>query len=88
MSGLLIVDDDRTIVRIFERCFEASNIAVYAAASGAEGLKLPERCCPTLSFWTWSCRTKADCQFTMKSAGFVPKYRSFSLRPPDPATRP
>jgi DNA-binding NtrC family response regulator len=40
MSGLLVVDDDRTIVRIFQRCFEASNIAVYAAASGAEALKV------------------------------------------------
>ena len=40
MSGLLVVDDDRTIVRIFQRCFEESNIAVYAAASGAEALKV------------------------------------------------
>ncbi len=40
MSGLLVVDDDRTIVRIFQRCFEESNIAVYAAASGAEALQV------------------------------------------------
>ncbi len=40
MSGLLVVDDDRTIVRIFQRCFEASNIAVYSAASGAEALQV------------------------------------------------
>lgn len=61
MSGLLVVDDDRTIVRIFQRRFEESNIAVYAAASGAERCRSSARCSPTLSFSTWFCPTKADC---------------------------
>jgi two-component system nitrogen regulation response regulator GlnG len=38
MAGLLVVDDDRSIVRIFQRCFEGSRITMRSAASGAEAL--------------------------------------------------
>ena len=39
MSTLLIVDDDRSIIRVFQRCFENSDIAVVSATSGAEAVK-------------------------------------------------
>ncbi|MGO8753460.1 MAG: sigma-54-dependent transcriptional regulator [Thermoguttaceae bacterium] len=39
MSTLLVVDDDRSIIRVFQRCFEQTDIAVISAASGAEALK-------------------------------------------------
>ena len=38
MPALLIVDDDRSITRIFQRCFENSHITVLSAASGAEAV--------------------------------------------------
>jgi two-component system nitrogen regulation response regulator GlnG len=40
MPALLIVDDDRSIIRIFQRCFEQSDITVCSAASGAEATKV------------------------------------------------
>jgi len=40
MPSLLIVDDDRSITRIFQRCFENSDITVFSAASGAEAVKI------------------------------------------------
>jgi two-component system nitrogen regulation response regulator GlnG len=40
MADLLVVDDDRTIVRIFQRCFDGSEISVHSAASGSEALKV------------------------------------------------
>ena len=40
MSSLLVVDDDRSICRIFQRCFEHSEVIVHAAASGAEAIKV------------------------------------------------
>ncbi len=46
MPGLLIVDDDRSIVRIFQRCFEGSSIAVSAAMSGAEAVSLTRQLQP------------------------------------------
>ncbi|MGA2256133.1 MAG: sigma-54 dependent transcriptional regulator [Thermoguttaceae bacterium] len=39
MPSLLIVDDDRSITRIFQRCFEHTDITVVSAASGAEAVK-------------------------------------------------
>jgi len=39
MPALLIVDDDRSIIRIFQRCFEHSDITVLSATSGAEAVK-------------------------------------------------
>jgi len=39
MPSLLIVDDDRSIIRIFQRCFEDSNTTVFSAASGTEAVK-------------------------------------------------
>ncbi len=40
MSSLLIVDDDRSVIRIFQRCFEHSEVEVHSAASGAEAVKI------------------------------------------------
>ena len=40
MPSLLIVDDDRSIIRIFQRCFENSDITVLSAVSGAEALRV------------------------------------------------
>ena len=40
MPSLLIVDDDRSIIRIFQRCFEHSDVEVHPAASGAEAVKV------------------------------------------------
>jgi DNA-binding NtrC family response regulator len=39
MPTLLVVDDDRSIIRIFQRCFEQSNVTVLSAMSGAEAVK-------------------------------------------------
>ena len=39
MPSILIVDDDRSIIRIFERCFENTDVAVHAAASLSEAAK-------------------------------------------------
>jgi two-component system nitrogen regulation response regulator GlnG len=39
MPSLLIVDDDRSITRIFQRCFENSDVTVISAASGAEAVE-------------------------------------------------
>ncbi len=39
MASLLIADDDRSIIRIFQRCFENSDVAVVPAASAAEAVK-------------------------------------------------
>ena len=40
MPSLLIVDDDRGIIRIFQRCFEHSDITVLSATSGAEAVRV------------------------------------------------
>ena len=40
MSSLLIVDDDRSVIRIFQRCFENSDIAVLSATSAAEAVRV------------------------------------------------
>ena len=69
MSSLLIVDDDRSIIRIFQRCFEHSEVAVHSAASGAEAVKMPRRCNPTLWSSTLFCPTRAAYPLTKKSAG-------------------
>jgi DNA-binding NtrC family response regulator len=39
MPRLLIVDDDRSIIRIFQRCFEGSDVEVLTAMSGVEAVK-------------------------------------------------
>ncbi len=39
MPSLLVVDDDRGIIRIFQRCFEPTDITIHSAASGAEAVK-------------------------------------------------
>lgn len=39
MPALLIVDDDRSIIRIFQRCFENTDVTVATAASGAEAVR-------------------------------------------------
>ena len=46
MPSLLIVDDDRSITRIFQRCFEHSDIAVHSAASGAEAVTATAKLLP------------------------------------------
>jgi DNA-binding NtrC family response regulator len=38
MPRLLVVDDDRGIIRIFQRCFEQSDVVVLSAASGSEAV--------------------------------------------------
>lgn len=40
MPSLLIVDDDRSVIRIFQRCFENSDITVFSAASGSEAVRI------------------------------------------------
>ncbi len=40
MPAILIVDDDRSLIRIFQRCFEHTDIRVVSAASGAEAVRL------------------------------------------------
>ena len=40
MSSLLIVDNDRSIIRIFQRCFEHSEVEVHSATSAAEAVGL------------------------------------------------
>jgi DNA-binding NtrC family response regulator len=39
MPTLLVVDDDRSILRIFQRCFENSDVVVVSAATGTEAVK-------------------------------------------------
>ncbi len=46
MPSLLIADDDRAIVRIFQRCFENSDITVLSATSGAEAVRVAGESCP------------------------------------------
>ena len=46
MPSLLIVDDDRSIIRIFQRCFEHSEVAVHSAASGAEAVAATAKLLP------------------------------------------
>ena len=40
MPSLLIVDDDRSVIRIFQRCFENSDITVLSAISGTEAVRV------------------------------------------------
>ncbi len=40
MPSLLVVDDDRSIIRIFQRCFENSEIQVLSAGSAAEAFRI------------------------------------------------
>ncbi len=39
MPSLLVVNDDRKIIRIIKRCFQQSDVRVHLAASGAEAVK-------------------------------------------------
>ena len=43
MPSLLIIDDDRSVVHVFRRCFEDSEVAVSSAGTGAEGVEAVER---------------------------------------------
>jgi len=40
MPSLLVVDDDRSVIRIFQRCFENSDITVLSATSGTEAVRI------------------------------------------------
>jgi two-component system nitrogen regulation response regulator GlnG len=40
MPSLLVVDDDRSIIRIFQRCFEGTPIQVLSAGSAAEAFSI------------------------------------------------
>ena len=46
MPSLLIVDDDRGTIRIFQRCFEDSDVMVHWATSAAEALKAVDQLQP------------------------------------------
>ena len=40
MPSLLIVDDDRSVIRVFQRCFDNSDITVLSATSGTEAVRV------------------------------------------------
>ena len=46
MASLLIVDDDRSVIHVFRRCFQNTEVTVLAAESAAAGMELIERCHP------------------------------------------
>jgi DNA-binding NtrC family response regulator len=46
MSSLLLIDDDRSTIRIIQRCFEQTNIKVFSSTSGAEAAKATARLQP------------------------------------------
>jgi DNA-binding NtrC family response regulator len=46
MASILVVDDDRSVIQVFHRCFDNDSVAVWAAASAAEALEAIRRSPP------------------------------------------
>jgi nitrogen regulation protein NR(I) len=46
MPSLLVIDDDRSVVHVFRRGFQNTDVEVLSASSAAEGLELFGRCHP------------------------------------------
>ena len=69
MPSLLVVDDDRSISRIVQRCFEDSDVKVHSAASGAEAVKVAAGLQPDVVVLDVLCPTEAACPPWKRSAG-------------------
>jgi two-component system nitrogen regulation response regulator GlnG len=45
-ASILVIDDDRTVLRLVEKTFDGSDITVFTAATAEDGLSTLQRCSP------------------------------------------
>ena len=45
-ASILVIDDDRTVLRLVEKTFDGSDITVFTAATAEDGLNSLQRCAP------------------------------------------
>lgn len=45
-ASILVIDDDRTVLRLVEKTFDGSDITVFTAATAEDGLSSLQRCSP------------------------------------------
>ena len=45
-ASILVIDDDRTVLRLVEKTFDGSDVTVFTAATAEDGLSTLQRCSP------------------------------------------